>query len=618
MEPGRTRWAVGQRAGQPRSQDAAQRTTHGPAARAARPATRRRAQRGRLRPVLAVPRADWLLAEAAPSALALVCLGAFLVAGVRHLDAVPQVYEDEPWQASVAATLLRRGTFGSDLFGGLHGMQDHYYAFMPAHPLLLAAIFRLFGVGLVQARAETVGLGLVILVLTFVLGRRLFGIWTGALALVILVFGRWTGLTYVQRSGIPLVDLSRIARYDMLAAALGLAALLVYVIAGRSGRRLGALAAGLVAGLSGLAHLYGLFWVPVLAVLVLWDRRAAGRAANFGALGWLLLGAVLPWLPYAAYVALDLPDWRGQTAGYANRFGLLDPAWYLDNLVQEYHRYGPGLGPPGPAWLLRVGVWSLLLGLLVGLAGLAWRAWRRRDAAARAIVVPAVLLPLLFALLIHLKLVNYTLLELPLAALAVAWGVVAGWRWLGSETGLPHGALGVAAGARGAEPGTLHRARGARSALWPARLALVAIMVAVCVEGTVQLGRLDAAAATTTPYAVFAARVRQFVPPDAHVLGLHTYWFGFQDLDYRSFFVPLALADEGLLLDEALDQMAPDTLLFDARLRAYFGPAGDASATDKARFADWLRRQQAVLVGAVDDPTYGLMEVYRLRRDGGP
>lgn len=55
----------------------------------------------------------------------------------------------------------------------------------------------------------------------------------------------------------------------------------------------------------------------------------------------------MPWLPYAAYVFSDLPDWQGQTAVYAPRFEILNAAWYLANFVDEYHRYGPGLGPPG-------------------------------------------------------------------------------------------------------------------------------------------------------------------------------------------------------------------------------------------------------------------------------
>src|SRR5262249_38326304 len=159
------------------------------------------------------------------------------------------------------------------------------------------------------------------LILTGVLGARLFDAWVGALAVVLLVFARWTGLTYVQLTGIPLVDLARIARYDPLVPVLGLAALHAWLSARDSGARAWYLAAGVLAGLAGLAHVYGLFWIPALLLLTWRDGRRSR-------LGWLIAGAMLPWLPYLGYVLTDLPAWRAQTAGYAERFGLLDPRWY--------------------------------------------------------------------------------------------------------------------------------------------------------------------------------------------------------------------------------------------------------------------------------------------------
>jgi hypothetical protein len=513
-----------------------------------------------------------LHSKALPRIIAAMCIGTFLLISLRHLETVPPVYEDEPWQASTAYKLMTSGVFGSDLFAGFHNMQDRYYGFLPLHPLLLAVDFRLLGVGLAQARLETVVDGALILLFTFLVGQSLFGPWTGALACVALTFLRWTGLTYIQWTGIPLVDFSRIARYDPLAALVGLASFLMYLHARRRRARLLHVAAGVLAGLSGLAHLYGLFWVVVLAVLAVWDARRSR-------IGWLILGAVLPWIPYAAYAATDVADWRGQTAGYANRFELLNPTWYLDNLVQEYHRYGPGIGLLGPGVVLRIGVWVAFLGIPAALAILSWRALQRDDAAARAIAVPGLLIPVLFALLIHLKLVNYTLLELPIESVALGWLGAACWRRL-DRVG---------------------------------RILLSGVIIAVCLEGTIQLVNLERAAATTTPYSDFAQRVRQYVPPGAHILGLHTYWFGFEDVSYRSFLVPLLLADEGMPLDQALEEVQADTFLFDARLRTYFGPTGDASATDRERFASWMQRHNAQLTGTVNDPTYGLMEIYRLQ-----
>src|ERR1043166_5102483 len=109
---------------------------------------------------------------------------------------------------------------------------------------------------------------------------------------------------------------------------------------------------------------------------------------------------------------------------------VLNPTWYVQNIAQEFHRYGPGLGRFGGGWLLRPGFWTMVIALPLSLVALARGA--RRDSAARAIVVPGLLFPALFAAFITLKLVNYTLIELPLFALAIGWGVCALWskaRW---------------------------------------------------------------------------------------------------------------------------------------------------------------------------------------------
>jgi 4-amino-4-deoxy-L-arabinose transferase-like glycosyltransferase len=498
----------------------------------------------------------------------------FVVVSVRHLDIVPQVYEDEPWQASTAYKLMTSGVFGSDLFAGFYNMDQRYYGFMPLHPLLLAGFFRLLGTGVVQARLETVMLSLLTLLLTYALGARLFSAWVGAMAVVLLVLVRWTGLTYIQLTGIPLVDFARIARYDPMVPVLGLAALHAYLSARSPPRRWLYAMAGFLAGLAGLAHLYGLFWLPILVILATWDGRAK-------AIPWLVFGSILPWLPYLAYVLQDVPDWRGQTLIYQSRFELFNARWYLDNLVQEYHRYGPGLGPFGLAWLTRVGFWTSIVALPLSLGVLTRRAIFHADPAAKAIAVPALLLPILFAFSIKLKLVNYTLIELPFFALAVAWGIRV--LWLSRRT-------------------------------W-ARPLIAILATAVVLEGAVQLVHLEQAAQTTKPYPTFIAAVRQYLPPGARILGLHTYWFGLEDFDYRSFLVPLNWADEGVPLDVGLARVAPDVVLVDARMRDYFNSNSSSPnvAADRARFNLWLDQHGGTLIGRVDDPTYGLMEVYRVQ-----
>ncbi len=511
----------------------------------------------------------------------------FWAISLHNLTIVPRVYEDEPWQASTGWKLATTGIFGSDVFVGRYGMEHNYYGFMPLHPLILATIFRAAGLGLFQDRYESVAMGVLILALTYSLARRLFqDARIGLLAILFLIFVPLTGLTYIQRSGILLIDMARLARYDMVVPVLGLASLHAYLSARQQDTGRWYFLSGLLAGLSSQAHLYGLFWLPVLLVLLFWDHR---RKMN-RALGYALLGFIVVWLPYLAYVLGDLYDWRGQTRGYANRFDLLNLQWYLNNLLNEYHRYGPGLGRLGPNILLRVGFWSALVVLPLSLFALARRALRLDDRSARVIVVPLFLFPLLFAFLIYLKLVNYTITFVPLAAIAAAWGGVMFWNWAG-------------------------RTKWSR---WM-HLALTVLLVAISIEGATRLAAIEAEASTTTPYYQFIGAVRQYIPAGSRILGLHNYWFGLDDFDYRSFIVPLSWTDPNneprpLTFDEALTQVAPDIVLLDDRMRGYFTEIASINDSQPAQFYNWLKNHDAQLLGRINDSTYGLVEIYRVTR----
>jgi hypothetical protein len=459
-------------------------------------------------------------------------------------------------------------------------MERHYYGFLPVHPLLLAATFRLAGLGLLQARIEVVVLGFAVLLLTYGLGRRLFGPRVAELALLFLLVVRLTGLTRYQVSGIPFLDLARIARYDMAVPVFGLAALHLFHSASQHNGRLPILLTGIMTGLAGLSHLYGLFWLPLLVVLAVWNKLTRRQLAA------LILGFLLPWLAYFAYVTGGFEDWLGQTQLYAARFDLTSPSWYLANLLRELRRYGPGLGPPSWSYLLRPGFWSALIFVPAAAISLAVRTRRYTDRAARMVLVPLVGFPALFALLLHLKLVNYTLTVLPIGALAAAWGATSAYRWAGTHR---------------------HRIL--------LRSGLLAVLLVVCLEGASRIAVLQSAGARTTPYAHFIQQVGGGIEPGMRVLGLHNYWFGMQHTEYRSWAVPLLLADQANIpapvpVSDSLMSFDPEVILIDVRMRTHLdqnavpgSPAAEALA--------WMEARGYLLARVVEDPTYGRMEIYR-------
>jgi hypothetical protein len=99
------------------------------------------------------------------------------------------------------------------------------------------------------------------------------------------------------------------------------------------------------------------------------------------------------------------------------------------------------------------------------------------------------------------------------------------------------------------------------------------------------------------------------------VLGLHNYWFGMQHTEYRSWAVPLLLADQANIpapvpVSDSLMSFDPEVILIDVRMRTHLdqnavpgSPAAEALA--------WMEARGYLLARVVVDPTYGRMEIYR-------
>ena len=135
------------------------------------------------------------------------------------------------------------------------------------------------------------------------------------------------------------------------------------------------------------------------------------------------------------------------------------------------------------------------------------------------------------------------------------------------------------------------------------------------------IGRRQALAARVTPYEDYTARVAQSIPEGARVLGLQHYWLGLRQYPYRTWLLPLFIADpqlyeEELTLDQALERVDPDVVLIDRHMGQYFSVRAAEAHTEYARYLQFWRfmeRHGAALVGVVEDGDYGRMEVYMLR-----
>ena len=485
-------------------------------------------------------------ARAGRLAVVLGC-AAFLVLSLPYLDRLPPIHNDEPTILAPGVDFFTHGVFGLRMLDGLGGADRHYLEVMPAMSLLEGAVARLAGVGVWQMRLVSVLLGAATLALAGVLALRLAGPIEAALTAGFLLLWQWTpGGAEFLPTGIPLVDVSRIARYDILAAPLGLGALLVFASSPRRSPRRVALAAGAFVGLATLATPYGVFWGVALLVLLALRGRGPGDVPGHAFRDAALLAAaatavVLPWLAFALAHWTDLV---AQFARHAGRFDLTDPAFYLDSLRHEVQRYQ--LGARNPATYGRVGFWLLVAGVPAAFLWLARRAARSRDRRPLLLLVPCATLPLLLALLVNVKRFYYLAGVVPLFAVLLAWGC---------------GAL-------------------LRAPRWPVRTAALAVLALAALQGGTSLAHAYRRAAGIGAPGPFLARLRAGVAPGANrIVGPHAFWFPFRDRAYLSFTVPVSvMAADHCSLETALGRVAPDAVLLtpyvmDAYTRGRPGPA---------------------------------------------
>ncbi len=482
-----------------------------------------------------------VLARSAP----LIFLLFFWAISIWNLDRIPIVHPDEPWILSPGYKLFTQGVYGSDLFAGFNGMETVYFEFMPLMSLLQGASAAFFGVGVMQMRIIPVMLGAITLVLSFALARRIANVTTGVMTMFLLLFWQWaTSGTRLFGSGIPLVDMARVARYDILVAPLGLSALLIWMHARRTYAWRYYFLSGLLAGLAGMAHLYGAFWIAALIIMHALDHLRFERRSILRATALIGGGAGVVWL---VWMGVALSNWGyfvGQTTQYGDRFNVFNAAFYLQNLALEGQRYN--LGIRNFQSLARMGLWMLVGGVPLATVWVIVKAARDQYRKAVWLLVPSILFPILFALLIRVKTFNYLVGIAPLYALALAWCFVTFFNaW--------------------------HRAR----------FAIVLILAVASLQSAWSIGTMQAFAnryGRSTK--IFYQNLRQATPTTGRILGAPQYWLAMPQRDYRATILPFFLSNPRLNqhplgFEEALTQIKPDIVFVDAHIADISDNYGD-------------------------------------------
>jgi 4-amino-4-deoxy-L-arabinose transferase-like glycosyltransferase len=525
-----------------------------------------------------------------PQTVALLGLLAYLFVSLDHLAVFPPVGQDEPWIAAAPYKLATQGILGSDLFTGYYGMERHHYEQMPIFPLVQGAIFKLFGVGVTQMRALPVACGFLLLLTVFAIGRQAGDDRVGTLALILMLILRVAAGD--DSTGILLLDRARINRYDIAVPVFGLLALWAFNRATRDRSHPWYVLTGLLTGLSSLSHLYGLFWLPVFVGIL--TARHGSAVLRQPSLWLLLAGFACPWLPWTVYVATGWSDYLGQMRLDADRFDLLNPTFYLDNVLH-------GQGPISLEWsvrtvralsFVRVGTWTMLLAGPAALGTIVWEARRHARPAAGALAAASLAQTVMFVALLKVKTFGYMIALWPLGALLLAWLGV--WLW--------------------------------DRRLLLVRLALLMLLGLIAAEGTTRIAHAWRNARQTTPYGWYEAEVASCIPPGSLVLGLQHYWLGLRQYPYRTWLLPIDLASplyyhDPITLDQALERVNPAVILVDRYIDDLMMKAIDLQDPNHRLyigFEAFKTRRDAKLSCVIRDPTYGTMQIYRVPPAASP
>ena len=520
-----------------------------------------------------------------PQALAALILVLFAAVNLRGLDATPPVNQDEAWIAAPGVEFFTSGRFATPLFAGYYGSERHYYDFMPLLSLIDGAAIKAFGMNLVTVRTVSVTLAALTLLLTYLAGRRLLSEWHGVLAMIILSTWpiAWTGLPALQSpfTGIPLTDLGRIGRYDILVPVFGLASLLAIVrgLYEQTRAAFWLTLAGVLAALATLSHYYGIIWLIAVAALVL----AEGGWRNFRMLQWPALGFAMAMTPWVWFITRDFGLFIAQKQAQAqNYFG------DVGSVTAQLERFAPVLSAARRGHLASL-LWIALAG--AGLVLLIRAGWRRQSGA-RLLAMTTIVVLIGYALLVRPSF-RYLSTVWPLLALAASYGALHPWP-------------------------ARSRALG--------RGVLALLMAAASIQGIEAYRHLATRAGYHTAYSRMCQRIAQAMPASARLLALQHWWLGVSPRvqDYRSFLVPITRMNpratpRPITFAEAMALDPMDYILIDPAMRDVIRASGDPARPLAgplgAEISAYLR-DHATRIDSFEDRTYGRFALYRVNGPG--
>ncbi|HXG93434.1 MAG TPA: glycosyltransferase family 39 protein [Blastocatellia bacterium] len=257
--------------------------------------------------------------------LALIIGGFVFVAGQR-LATLPLPETDEAYILQIPYEILNRGQLSWPMYRYLGGnIENVWHTFFPLFFLILSGFFKLFGWGLAQGRAFMLISASLVLVMTHLIGRRLFNWRVGLIAVLLLVGDQ----VFFERS--------RLLRYDFLAAFFAMLAYYLYEKAEENKRGGYYIASGLAAGAGVMCHTNVLYILAAIALLML--LRHGWRVIKEKKLYQFALSALVVMAYVIVYDIIDYQNVLLQNRGDKLHFAVLQPMGFWHNFLAEGERY---------------------------------------------------------------------------------------------------------------------------------------------------------------------------------------------------------------------------------------------------------------------------------------
>ena len=264
--------------------------------------------------------------EVISGVIAVLVIAAFIVMASERLGTVPLPETDEAHMLNMSYEMVYRGQLSRPMYRYLGGnIENAWHSLTPVYYVLVGGFQKAFGWGVFQGRQFNLIFAALVLLLTWLIGLRMFNSRVGLIAIVMLIGDQ----TFFERG--------RLLRNDFPAAAFAMLAFFLFIGALKTSQLRYYIASGLTAGAAVMCHTNCLYMFFGIGLLILFTSGWRGlRSKHF----YCYALSALAVMSYE--IVFTLADYTNFTMQYRDdklHFGILERWGFMKNALEEPRRY---------------------------------------------------------------------------------------------------------------------------------------------------------------------------------------------------------------------------------------------------------------------------------------